>query len=198
MKKIALSLLLVAIMVVSLTGCSNKDNKKDDNKISSNTTSDSKKEEKKGNYDVFESIKKVEATQSYEEINSIMGFEGKNITPESAKGWKKYEWEITEDTSLKAVIYETSKTVNYEIEYPDEMIKNKKADFSEIKEFKSKINSTDGLTYEDFVKAIGCDGTLDKKSDTSIGYSWVNANGGTLHATFNIKTGKCTIYNGVF
>lgn len=193
MKKITLSLLLLAVMVVGLTGCSNTEINKNDNEASSKST----KEEIKGNYDVFESIKKVETTQSYEEINSTMGFEGKDITSESAKGWKKYEWEITEDTSLKAVIYESSKTVSYEIEYPDEMIKNKKADFSDVKEFKSKINSADGLKYEDFVKTIGCDGTLDKKSGSSISYSWVNADGGTLHASFNIKTGKCTIYNGV-
>ena len=194
MKKITLSLLLLAVMVVVLTGCSNTEINKNDNEVSSEST----KEEIKGNYDVFESIKKVETTQSYEEINSTMGFEGKDITSESAKGWKKYEWEITEDTSLIAVIYESSKTVRYEIEYPDEMIKNKKADFSDVKEFKSKINSADGLNYQDFVKTIGCDGTLDKKSDSSISYSWVNAEGGTLHASFNIKTGKCTIYNGVY
>ena len=194
MKKITLSLLLLAVMVVVLTGCSNTEINKNDNEASLEST----KAEIKGNYDVFESIKKVETTQSYEEINSTMGFEGKDITSESAKGWKKYEWEITEDTSLIAVIYESSKTVSYEIEYPDEMIKNKKADFSDVKEFKSKINSADGLNYEDFVKTIGCDGTLDKKSDSSISYSWVNADGGTLHASFNIKTGKCTIYNGVY
>ena len=193
MKKTILSLLLLVVMLVGFTGCSNTEINKNDNEVSSKST----KQEIKGNYDVFESIKKVESTQSYEEINSIMGFEGKDITSESAKGWKKYEWEITEDTSLEAVIYESSKTVSYEIEYPDEMIKNKKVDFSGVKEFKSKINSADGLKYEDFVKTIGCEGTLDKKSNSSISYSWVNADGGTLHASFNIKNGKCTIYNGV-
>lgn len=190
MKKITLSLLLLVVMVIGLTGCSNTES----NKASSKST----KEEIKGNYDVFESIKKVEATQSYEEINSIMGFEGKDITSESANGWKKYEWAITEDTSLNAIIYESSKNVSYEIEYPEEIIKNKKADFSDVKEFKSKINSADGLKYEDFVKTIGCEGTLDKKSSSSISYSWVNADGGILHASFNIKTGKCTIFNGVY
>lgn len=186
---------ILVISLIVLTGCGNNESKQNNNDESS---SNSTKEEIKGNYDVFESIKKVETKQSYEEINSTMGFEGKDITSESAKGWKKYEWEITDDTSLKATIYESSKTVNYEIEYPDEMIKNKKADFTDVKEFKSKINSDDGIKYEEFVKTIGCEGTLDKKSDSSIGYSWVNAEGGTLHASFNTKTGKCTIYNGVF
>ena len=68
MKKITLSLLLLAVMVVVLTGCSNTEINKNDNEASLEST----KEEIKGNYDVFESIKKVETTQSYEEINSTM------------------------------------------------------------------------------------------------------------------------------
>ena len=62
MKKITLSLLLLVVMIIGLTGCSNTEI----NKASSKAT----KEEIKGNYDVFESmINKKLATQAIEVFN---------------------------------------------------------------------------------------------------------------------------------
>ena len=41
------------------------------------------------------------------------------------------------------------------------MIKNDKVDFSKVDKLKEKINSSDGLTYEEFVEIVGgVEGTL--------------------------------------
>ena len=198
-KKIIIGIVVAIVIVIAVAVAAFVATGKDNDSLSSNAEQASKSEEKiNGNYNVFEAIQKLEPTDTLEVMNEKMGFEAKDITSEGSNGWKKYEWEITEDTSLQATIFETSKTASFTAEFPDEMIANDKADFSNVKDFKSKINSTEGLKYEDFVNTIGCEGTVEKRDSNSIGYTWVNSDKGVLHASFYLESGKCSIYNGVF
>ena len=114
--------------------------------------------------------------------------------------YKKYEWKLTDDTSIVVRLdeFKGKTTAQISAEFPDKMIKNDKVDFSKVDELKTKINSTEGLYYDEFVKLVGgVEGTLDSVTTFSHKYLWVNSNGGTLHATFD-ENGKCTIFNGVF
>ena len=157
----------------------------------------------KGNYDVFEAIKHLEVETTYEKINEIIGFEGE-LTDQSKEGdflkWKKYEWQLTDDTSIVVRLDEDTNKTTAQIfaEFPNDMIKNNKVDFSRTDEMKKKINSTEGLKYEEVVEILGgVEGTLDSVDSFSHEYIWVNTDGGTLNASFN-KDDKCTIFNGVF
>ena len=147
--------------------------------------------------------KKLKVETTYEEINEIIGFEG-DLASESKEGavmaYKKYEWKLTDDTSIIVRLdeFKGKTTAQISAEFPDKMIKNDKVDFSKVEELKTKINSTEGLYYDEFVKLVGgVEGTLDSVTTFSHKYLWVNSNGGTLHATFD-ENGKCTIFNGVF
>ena len=202
MKKKVLSILIVGALIIGLTGCGNNKITNNQNKNNNKTTNE-KTQQSSGNYDVFECIKKLKAETTYEEINKIIGFEGE-LVDESKEGnaltYKKYEWKLTDDTSIVVRLDEFKGKITAQItaEFPNDMIKNNKVDFSKTDELKAKINSTEGLTYEEFVELVGgVEGTLDNITTFSHKYLWVNSKGGTLHATFN-ENGKCTIFNGVF
>lgn len=157
---------------------------------------------KKGNYDVFESIKRINTKTTLEEINNIMGFEG-NLESQADETsnlkWKLYTWQLTDDTSIEVRIYDDSDEVYITAYYPNDMIKNKKVDFSKADDMEKKINEAEGLTYEEVVKMVGgVEGTLEEKDASTDTYTWVDSEGGSLTARFSTKTGKCTSFNGVF
>ena len=195
--------IIVAIAVIAFLVFSK--NGQNTNENNANSTSNNLKttQQSKGNYNVFEAIKLIKTDDTYEKINELIGFEGE-LTGQSKEGsvlnYKKYKWELTEDTYIEATIDDnkgkitTSATANF----PDSMIKNDKVDLSRTDEMKKKINAEGGLTYEEVVEFVGgVEGTLDSVDSFSHKYIWVNSKGGTLHATFN-NSGKCTIFNGVF
>lgn len=195
--------IIVAVIVIAflLFGRKEQSTKENNNDITSNNQETT--QQSKGNYDVFESIKHLKVENTYEEINEIIGFEGE-LKDQSKEGsssqWKKYEWELTDDTSIVVRLdeFKGKTTAQISAEFPDKMVKNDKVDFSRTDEMKKKINSTEGLTYEEVVEILGgVEGTLDAVDSFSHKYLWVNSKGGTLHATFN-NSGKCTIFNGVF
>ena len=43
------------------------------------------------------------------------------------------------------------------------------------------------------VEKLGAEGTLSSKSSGSVSYTWADKNGQRLGATFNNKSGKCTV-----
>ena len=196
MKKKILSILIVGILVIGLTGCGNNKttNNQDSNKTTNETTQKSK-----GNCDVFECIKKLKVETTYEEINEIIGFDG-DLVDESKEGAVSTYKKLTDETSIVVRLdeFKGKTTAQISAEFPDKMIKNDKVDFSKVDELKTKINSTEGLYYDEFVKLVGgVEGTLDSVTTFSHKHLGVNSNGGTLHATFD-ENGKCTIFNGVF
>lgn len=196
--------IIVAIAVVFFLMSGKKDNTNSQNSKSTITNSNEQTtQQTKGNYDVFEAIKLIKTDDTYEKLNELIGFEGE-LTGQSKEGsvlnYKKYKWELTDDTYIEATIDDnkgkitTSATANF----PDSMIKNDKVDFSRTDEMKKKINADGGLTYDEVVELVGgVEGTLDSVDSFSHKYIWVNSKGGTLHASFN-NSGKCTIFNGVF
>lgn len=184
---------VIAVVVVCIVMANNSKNSDE-----SNGQSSSQEAENKDNK-IVEVMKKLDAKMTLEEMNKIVGSEAKLDKEEKGwNGWKKYVWEFGEKNQITATEYTRSKSMGLEADYDDDLIKSEKADFSTIKDFKKKINSTEGVKYEDFVKAIGAEGTIEKKETSSIGYIWVNQKGGTLHAKFSTSSGKCTIFNGVF
>lgn len=200
MKKKVVSLVLVFMLVASLivlTGCGENSN----NSNNSGSSNNSSEQKSKGNYDVFESIKKIDPNSTLEEINKIIGFEGtvkSESDANSTSKWKLYRWDLTDDTAIEARIYDETKYVYLEAIYPNKMIENSKVDFSKANEMKTKINEKDGLNYDQVVEMLGgVQGTLDKRDSTTDTYVWRNDKGGSLTFRFSTSTGKCTSFNGV-
>lgn len=193
-KKILMALLVVIGCGTLLTGCGAKE---ENNGSGSEPKASAQKS--KGKCDLFECMKKIENATSIEDVNEVIGFEGvkQDGTSETTT---KYEWELTDDTSIEVSEYKsssstsiTSITANYEYDN----IKNSKVDLTKLDELKSRINSTDGLYYDDVKEILGgVDGELESISSYSKKYVWVNENGGYVHASFNLKN-KLTFYSGI-
>ena len=183
MKKIIESLLCICMMLSITTGCATKTDK---------TKKTIKVVEKsKGNYDVFESIKKININSSIEEINKLIGFNG------TEKANKTYIWQLSPNTSIEVIYYEGIDNVSVKANFKDDMIINAKVDFSKVNEMKTKLNTEQGLTYKDVVNLLGDEGILKEKTSTVNTYKWVNEKG-NLTASFSTVSGKCISYNGMF
>lgn len=154
------------------------------------------KTETKGKCDVFECIKKLGVNDSLTTINSTIGLDGKQISESDYS--TTYTWELSDDSSIDASISKSDNKVTYKISYPTKAI-GKRADFSKWDEIKSKLNSKEGLTYDEFVKLVGgVEGVLTSKSSSSLTYHWYNKDGGYLFGYFNADTKMCTMASGRF
>lgn len=187
MKKKFLIGLMCFVFVMGLTGCG-------DNKTTKETDKTTKTEEKsiKGNCTAIECVKKLKSENTVEEINKVIGFEGK-LTDEK---YNKYTWEISDDESITATYYSSDKAT-IEATYDRDSLKNKKVDFSKYDEIQTALKSGNSLTYDEFKEKVGSvDGTLIYISSSSKKYVWVDKNGGYLTGTFSDSTGKCTFVIG--
>lgn len=154
--------------------------------------SETSKTNSKAKCDVYGCIKTIKTTNTLEEINKIIGFEGEFI----GKGYQAYYWQITEDEGVKVQFFDSG-YCRIDIDYKDKSIMNKKADFSKWNEIKKSLNSGDKMTYDEFVKKVGgVEGTLETKDCSSLGYKWVNADGGYLTATFDAEDNYCRSASG--
>ena len=149
--------------ITCLTGCGEK-----------KPTPEVKKEEPvKANCEIKECIKQIEPTNTYEEINTIMGFEGTK---------SEFSGDITWKINSKNFITLKEGTGSHILQAT-----------IDSKELQDKLNNG-SFTYEELVEILGgVDGTLSSKTGTSVGYTWVNKNNQTLGATFNNKSKKCTV-----
>ena len=196
MKKRILVISLVLMLVLSLgvlTGCGNNSN---------NSGNAKQTQQSKGNYDVFEAIKKIETTTTFEDVNKLLGFEGTLKSQSDANSiysWKLYRWDLTDDTAIEVIINEKDNSASIEAKYPTDMIRNGKVDFSKVNsEMKKKINEKDGMTYDQVVEMLGgVQGTLDKKDSSTNTYVWANDQRGSLTVRFSTSTGKVTSFNGL-
>ena len=196
MKKRILVISLVLMLVLSLgvlTGCGNNSN---------NSGNAKQTQQSKGNYDVFEAIKKIETTTTFEDVNKLLGFEGtlkSQSDANSTYSWKLYRWDLTDDTAIEVRINEKDNSASIEAKYPTDMIRNGKVDFSKVNsEMKKKINEKDGMTYDQVVEMLGgVQGTLDKKDSSTNTYVWANDQRGSLTVRFSTSTGKVTSFNGL-
>ena len=123
--------------------------------------------ERKGNYDVIEAIKRVEVTNTVEEINAILGFEGETSEFSGDTTWKidSKNWITLKKGTNSPIIQATI----------DKELLNK------------------GITYNELVEKIGAEGILESKTGTSVGYIWSDKNGQRLGASINNESGKCTV-----
>ena len=200
MKKsvLVISLLLVLVLsLVVLTGCGENSNN------SGNGQQGQQTQKLKGNYDVFEAIKKIETTTTFEDINKLLGFEGTLKSESDANAtytWKLYRWDLTDDTAIEVRITDKDNSASIEAKYPTDMIRNGKVDFSKVNsEMKKKINEADGMNYNQVVEMLGgVQGTLDKKDSSTDTYVWANDQRGSITVRFSSSTGKVTSFNGVF
>lgn len=174
MKKIFVSFLLLFFMIV--TGCEEEQQL------------DEKKEEIRGNCVVTECIKKIETTNSVEEINNIIGFEA-----EKSEYSESYTWKLSDKTWITRDASGTAPILQATID--KETIQSDAVDFSVYSDIKKMLDSGTSLSYEEMVSKLGgVEGTLAGKTSTSNRYIWVDKSNRTFSATFsNTLGGKCSI-----
>ncbi len=176
MKKLMLCLITIFCALCIVTGCSNEE------------LEEKKKEEKQeGNCTIVECMKKIEPTNTIEEINEIIGFSSTTdamigsdpIWKFDSKNWISYKSYSEDDITIQATIdKETIKDENIKIPLSSDLQKD--------------LNNG-SFTYKEFVEKVGGEGTLTSISKGSEIYTWVDKNGQRLGATFNKKSGKCSI-----
>lgn len=189
MKKRVLFIVLCGMFLISLSGCSKAETKKEDNNKTKETT---KKENTKDATKVVDYIEKLDNNSTLEDVNKLVGFDG----VVDSKNEKKYVWNITDTSSLTATFVNKGYT-SLEIEIEDDLLKNSNVDFSKYKEISSALKNGETVTYDAFKEKVGgVDGTPVAKTSISTSYRWVNEKGGYLRATFNNKTKKCTFVSG--
>ncbi len=157
-------------------------------KNSSNVgNTNNEQEEVKGNYDIVEAMQHIEATNTVEEINAIIGFESTTdamigsdpIWKFDSKNWISFKSYGNDDITIQATI-------------DKESIKNDNITLPSSSDLQKDLNNG-SFTYEEFVQKIGGEGILTSISKNSLSYTWVDKTGQRLGATFNNESGKCTV-----
>jgi len=173
-------LLMSSILIISLTtGCANNES----NEIGDNNNASKQ-------YEVLDYINLIKPENTVEEINKIIGFEGTLIDEQ----YNRYYWEFPNDTGIQ-VTYFSSSTGTIVVEIDDEVLANKKVDFSKTTQLKEKVK--EGITYDEFKTYVGnVDGIVVEKSDILTYYLWVDKDGNTLKASFGNNDGKCSAFFG--
>lgn len=172
-------LVISSILIISLTtGCANNES----NEIGDDNNSIQ--------YEVLEYINLIKPENTVEEINKIIGFEGELIDEQ----YNRYYWKLPNDTGIE-VTYFSSSTGTIVVEIDDEVLANKKVDFSKATQLKEKVK--EGITYDEFKTYVGnVDGVVVEKSDILTYYLWVDEDGNTLKASFENNNGKCSAFFG--
>lgn len=174
MKKMLLSSIMFFFCLCFATGCGEeKLDEKPEEKVNANCT-------------IVECMKKLEATSTMEEINDILGFESTTdamigsdpIWKFDSKNWISFKSD-GDDVTIQATI-------------DKESIKNDQVKLPSASELQKDL-SNGSFTYEEFVEKVGGEGTLTTISKGSVIYTWVDKTGQRLGATFNNKSGKCTV-----
>ena len=180
-KPIVIVIAIIFIVIMGILGFIALEEKENNQKTTQNT---SQSIEKKGNYDVIEAIKHIEVTNTVEEINTILGFEGETSEFSGDTTWKidSKNW-ITLKKGVNSAIIQAT--------IDKESIRNDKVTLPNQKELQELLNK--GVTYQELVEKIGAEGILSSKTSTSVGYTWVDKNGQKLGATINNESGKCTV-----
>lgn len=179
---------LICSLLVSLilTGCVNTNFPKGNANSLNNKTSNSK-----GNCTALECIKKISITDSVDDINKIIGFNG-DLTDEK---YNKYYWKLSDNEGIEVTYYSSSKgTIKVDIN--KDLLADKRGDFSRYNQLKNNINS--GIDYNEFISYIGnVDGNLVEKSSITNKYLWVSSNGSYLNASFSNSSSNCTFISGM-
>ena len=175
MKKILLSLITFFYVLCFVTGCTEE------------KLDEKSKDDVKGNCSIIECMKKIEATNTIEEINDIIGFESTTdamigsdpIWKFDSKNWITFKNYGNDNITIQATI-------------DKESIKNDNIKLPSSSDLQKDLNNG-SFTYEELAQKIGGAGTLTSISKGSRIYTWVDKSGQRLGATFNSESGKCTI-----
>lgn len=185
MKKKVILVLVGTLCLTLSVGC-NKEVKKENKTI--------KEEKINGNCSAIDCMKKLNTSNTVEEINKVIGIDG-TLTDEK---YNKYTWKISDTDEITAAYYSSSKA-NITATYDKNTLKNSKVDFSKYNEIKTALKNGEAVSYNDFKEKVGgVDGTLVEISSISNKYTWVNKDGGYLTATFSNTSDKCTFIVGRF
>ncbi len=174
-KNLMLGVMTLLCALCLVTGCS-KENL-DDNK---------EKEEVKGNCTIVECMKKIEASNTKEEITSIIGFE----TTTDAMIGSDPIWKFDSKNWITFKDYNGDVTIQATVD--KESIKDENIKLPSSSVLQKDLNNG-SFTYKELVEKLGGEGTLTSISKESLSYTWVDKNGLRLGATFNNKSGKCTV-----
>ncbi len=182
-KKVISAICIVFIIVLGILGYIALEEKNNSNVEQTSN----EQEEVKGNYDIVEAMKHIEATNTVEEINTIIGFESTTdamigsdpIWKFDSKNWISFKTYGNDNITIQATI-------------DKESIKNDNIKLPSSSDLQKDLNNG-SFTYEELVQKIGGEGTLTSISKGSLSYTWVDKTGQRLGATFNNETGKCTV-----
>ncbi len=182
-KKVIGAICIVFIIILGILGYIALEEKNNSNVENTNN----QQEEVKGNYDIVEAMKHIEATNTVEEINAIIGFESTTdamigsdlIWKFDSKNWISYKTSGKNKITIQATI-------------DKESIKDENIKFPSSSDLQKELNNG-SFTYEELVEKVGGEGTLTSISKGSLNYTWVDKTGRKLGATFNNKSGKCTV-----
>ncbi len=175
LKNLMLGFISVLCVLCFITGCSKEE------------SDENNKEKVKANCSVVECMKKIEVTNTVEEINDIIGFESTidamigsdPVWKFDSKNWISFKNFGNNDITIQATI-------------DKESLKNDNIKLPLSSELQTDLNNG-SFTYEEFVKKVGGEGTLTSISKGSRNYTWVDKTGQRLSATFNNESGKCTV-----
>ncbi len=174
---------LFLLMLLTFTGCGSK----------KEVTPKKEKETIKGNCTVFECIKNIEVTDTVEQVNEKIGFDGS--LDKEAESYKIYKWEVTKDSYVEIQFNNGGKS-NITIEFDKAKIANDKLDLSKSDEIKSTVQKGE-MTLSKFSEMVGnVEGTLVEKSGYSKKYLWYKASDSYLYGTFSNTSNKCTFMSG--
>lgn len=182
--KLLIAVLLCVFSVFLVTGC---DSKKENNNNNSKTE---EKTKIKAKCSATECIKKIEPTNTVEEVNKIIGVDGVL----SDEKYNFYEYDLGNDEKITLKFYSSDKSTIVAT-FDENDVANKKVNLSKLQDLKAKVNS--GITYDNFKKELGdVDGTLIEKSDSSNRYLWKSTKGGNVKASFRTRDNMCTFFSG--
>lgn len=159
----------------------------DNNSGLDNSGTNARQETVNANYTIIETMQKVKPTNTQEEISEIIGFEpavdamigSDPIWKFDEKNWISYKTSGDGEATIQA-------TIN------SDDLKDEKLEFPSASDLQKDLNNG-SFTYDELVEKVGGEGTLTSISAGSKIYTWVDKNGQKLSATFNDKTGKCTV-----
>lgn len=175
LKKVLSKSVMILCTLCLVTGCAEE------------KLEDKPKEEVKANCTIVECMKKIKATNTMEEIDDIIGFESSTdamigsdpLWKFDSKNWISFKSASKDDVTIQATI-------------DKESLKNSELKLPSASDLQKDLNNG-SFTYEELAKKIGGEGTLTTISKGSVSYTWVDGSGQRLGATFNGKTGKCTV-----
>lgn len=180
------------LVLVCTVGCTNKK----ENTTTKNTTTKTEEKEKtvKSKCSYYKCLSKMSLDNTMEELNNIVGFEATNPEDTTSTTSEKYEYDFGDDKVITVTLY-NDKISSIKLEYDRKELKNNKVTLDNLSDIKARIN--DGISYDEFKKAVGgVDGTLIELSSWNK-YVWVAGDGSSYITGSFGKDGNLKFFSGL-